>query len=105
MELSFLSDYLIPVITGICLCVGTVLKRWIADTGHKYIPTVCAVLGGGAGGMDEQRTLSAGAAAGNVQRSGRYRSASGISPGVERDISKTRRSLDKKLTISSSAFL
>lgn len=45
MELSFLSDYLIPVITGICLCVGTVLKRWIADTGHKYIPTVCAVLG------------------------------------------------------------
>ncbi|WP_367924214.1 phage holin family protein [uncultured Ruthenibacterium sp.] len=45
MELSFLSDYFIPVITGICLCVGSILKRWIADTGHKYIPTVCAILG------------------------------------------------------------
>lgn len=45
MDLSFLADYFIPVITGICLCVGSVMKRWIADTGHKYIPTVCAVLG------------------------------------------------------------
>ena len=45
MDLSFLADYVIPVITGICLCIGWILKRWIADTGHKYIPTVCAVLG------------------------------------------------------------
>ena len=45
MDLSFLADYITPVITGICLCVGWILKRWIADTGHKYIPTVCAVLG------------------------------------------------------------
>lgn len=45
MDLSFLADYFIPVITGICLCVGWILKRWIADTGHKYIPTICAVLG------------------------------------------------------------
>ena len=45
MDLSFLTDYVIPVITGICLCVGWILKRWITDTGHKYIPTVCAILG------------------------------------------------------------
>lgn len=44
-DLSFLSDFMIPVIVGICLCVGYVIKKWIDDVDNKYIPTVCAVLG------------------------------------------------------------
>ena len=35
----------IPVIVGICLCVGYVIKKWVKDVDNKYIPTVCALLG------------------------------------------------------------
>lgn len=45
MDLGFLSDYLVLVIVGICLCVGFVVKKWIKDVNNKYIPTICAVLG------------------------------------------------------------
>ncbi len=45
MDLGFLNDYMIPVIVGICLCVGYIIKKWIKDVDNKYIPTVCAVLG------------------------------------------------------------
>lgn len=44
-DLGFLNDFMIPVIVGICLCVGYVIKKWIKDVDNKYIPTVCAVLG------------------------------------------------------------
>ena len=44
-DLGFLSEYMIPVIVGICLCVGYVIKKWIKDVDNKYIPTVGAVLG------------------------------------------------------------
>ena len=36
---------MIPVIVGICLCVGYVIKKWVKDVDNKYIPTVCALLG------------------------------------------------------------
>lgn len=45
MDLNFLNEYMIPVIVGICLCVGYVIKKWIKDVDNKYIPTACAVLG------------------------------------------------------------
>ena len=45
MDLSFLSEYLVLVIVGICLCVGYVVKKWIKDVDNKFIPTICAVLG------------------------------------------------------------
>ena len=45
MDLSFLSEYLVLVIFGICLCVGYIVKKWIKDMDNKYIPTICAVLG------------------------------------------------------------
>ena len=45
MDLSFLSEYLVLVIVGICLCVGYIVKKWIKDVDNKFIPTVCAVLG------------------------------------------------------------
>lgn len=41
----FLGEYTIPVISGICLCVAYVVKKWIPDEKNKYIPTLCAVLG------------------------------------------------------------
>ena len=44
-DLSFLADFMIPVIVGICLCVGYVIKKWVKDVDNKYIPTVCALLG------------------------------------------------------------
>lgn len=44
-DLNFLSEYMIPVIIGICLCVGFIVKKWIKDVDDKFIPTICAVLG------------------------------------------------------------
>ena len=45
MDISFLSEYMIPVIVGICLCVGWIVKQWIKDVDNRYIPTICAALG------------------------------------------------------------
>ena len=45
MGIEFLSDFLIPVIMGICLCAGFVVKHWVKDVDNKIIPTLCAVLG------------------------------------------------------------
>ena len=44
-NLDFLTEYLVLVIVGICLCVGYVIKKWVKDVDNKYIPTLCAVLG------------------------------------------------------------
>ena len=45
MDLSFLSNFMVPVIVGICLCAGYIAKHWIKDMDNKYIPTLCAALG------------------------------------------------------------
>lgn len=45
MDVSFLTEYSIPVIIGICLCVGYIIKKFVADVDNKYIPAVCAGLG------------------------------------------------------------
>ncbi len=45
MDLAFLQEYMVPVIVGICLCIGYVVKKWINDVDNKYIPTICAVVG------------------------------------------------------------
>lgn len=45
MSIEFLSEYMIPVIMVLCLCVGYVIKHWIKDVDNKIIPTVCAALG------------------------------------------------------------
>lgn len=45
MDISFLSEYMVPVIVGICLLVGYVIKHWVKDANNRIIPTVCAVLG------------------------------------------------------------
>ena len=43
--MEFLQEYMIPVVLGICLCVGYVVKKWLNDVDNKYIPTLCAVVG------------------------------------------------------------
>ena len=45
MDLSFLQTYCIPVIVGICLCVGDVIKNSLTLVQNKYIPLIMAILG------------------------------------------------------------
>ena len=44
--MEFLTEYSVPVIVGICLCVGFILKNVItADKINKFIPLIVAVIG------------------------------------------------------------
>ena len=46
MNFNFLSDYMIPVILGICLCMGYLLKNMVGtEKINKYIPTIVAIVG------------------------------------------------------------
>ena len=45
MDLTFLTEYLVLVVVGICLCVGYVIKKSITIIPNKYIPLIMAVLG------------------------------------------------------------
>lgn len=45
MSIEFLADFMIPVIVGICLLFGFVVKKWIKDVDNKWIPTLCCILG------------------------------------------------------------
>jgi len=45
MDLTFLNDYVVLVIVGICLCIGYVLKNSFPSLDNKYIPLIMAVLG------------------------------------------------------------
>lgn len=45
MDLSFLNDYIVLVVLGICLCVGYVIKTSISFIPNKYIPLIMLVLG------------------------------------------------------------
>lgn len=46
MDLGFLTEYAIPVIVGICLCIGYVIKNVIPDDKiNHYIPLIMGILG------------------------------------------------------------
>mgnify|MGYP003321443104 CR=1 FL=1 len=46
MDLGFLSNFLVPIVVGICLCVGYILKHVVkTDVINKYIPVIVGVLG------------------------------------------------------------
>ena len=45
MDIKFLTEYMVPVIMGICLCAGYIVKHWVKDADNRIIPTLCAVLG------------------------------------------------------------
>ena len=47
MDLSFLTDYINPIVLGICLCVGFALKyaKIFEKFGNQYIPLSMLLLG------------------------------------------------------------
>lgn len=45
MDLTFILDYNIPVILGICLCIGYVIKTSIPKVPNNIIPLIMAILG------------------------------------------------------------
>lgn len=46
MDVTFLTNFAVPIIVGICLCIGYVLKNLVTtDTINKYIPLIMAVIG------------------------------------------------------------
>ena len=44
MDLTFLSDYFVPVIIGICLCLGYGIKQ-VTFVANKWIPIILMVVG------------------------------------------------------------
>lgn len=45
MDLSFLNDYLILIIVGVCLCVGYIIKASVSFIPNKFIPLIMGALG------------------------------------------------------------
>ncbi len=46
MDLGFLTEYAVPIIVGICLCVGYMIKNVIPDNEvNQYIPLIMGGLG------------------------------------------------------------
>ena len=46
MNLDFLANFSVPVIVGICLCVGYILKNAVpTDKINRFIPLVMSVIG------------------------------------------------------------
>ena len=43
--MEFLNTYMMPIVVGICLCLGYVIKKWIKDVDNKYIPTIVFIEG------------------------------------------------------------
>lgn len=44
-DLNFLNEYAIPIVIGICLCIGFVIKQSLSFVPNKYIPLIMSVLG------------------------------------------------------------
>lgn len=45
IDLSFLTNYAVPVVIGICLCIGYVVKTSLTFIKNKYIPLIMAIVG------------------------------------------------------------
>ena len=45
MDITFLNEYFIPVIVGICLCVGYVIKTSVPKVDNSLIPITLSILG------------------------------------------------------------
>ena len=44
MNIDFIDEMIMPMITAACLCIGFVMKKWLpAD--DKWIPTVLLIVG------------------------------------------------------------
>ena len=44
MNVDFIDEMIIPIITAACLCIGFVMKKWLPKD-DKWIPTVLCILG------------------------------------------------------------
>ena len=44
MDITFLTDYFVPVIIGICLCLGYGMKQ-VSFVVNKWIPVILMVVG------------------------------------------------------------
>ena len=46
MDIGFLTEYAIPLIVGICLCVGYIIQNLVPSDGiNRFIPLIMGVLG------------------------------------------------------------
>ena len=46
MDLGFLTEYVLPIILGICLCVGYILKNIVPNENvNRFIPLIMGILG------------------------------------------------------------
>lgn len=45
MDLTFLNEYLVLVIVGICVCIGYIIKTSFNKINNKYIPLIMGILG------------------------------------------------------------
>lgn len=46
MDIGFLTEYAIPLIVGICLCAGYIIKNLVPSDGiNRFIPLIMGVLG------------------------------------------------------------
>ena len=46
MDITFLAEYAVPLIIGICLCIGYILKNLIpTDKVDRFIPLIMGTLG------------------------------------------------------------
>jgi len=47
MDLSFLTDYYVPLVLVACLVIGFCIKniKWLDVVADEYIPTILAVIG------------------------------------------------------------
>lgn len=43
--MEFLTDYIVLLVMGICLCVGYIIKNSLDFIPNKYIPLIMAILG------------------------------------------------------------
>ena len=44
MNVDFIDELIMPIITAACLCIGFVMKKWL-PTDDKWIPTVLLIIG------------------------------------------------------------
>lgn len=46
MGIEFLTNYSVPIVVGVCLCVGYVIKNLVQSSAiNKYIPLIVSILG------------------------------------------------------------
>lgn len=46
MGIEFLTNYSVPIVIGVCLCVGYVIKNLVQSSAiNRYIPLIVSILG------------------------------------------------------------